>query len=89
MESGLRAKRVAWVAVVLVGFAFCYSMGFQAGVSDTTIKADARMRDVSQSLREIMQRTATADGDAPSDSADRVAAVQSVGRDVVADGVGG
>ena len=86
VESGVRAKRVAWLVVVVLGFAFCYSMGFQAGVSEGTIRADARMRDVSASLREVMDRAGSQGG---STSAGRVAAVQAVGPDVVADGVGG
>ena len=65
MEAGTRAMRVAWLAIVVLACGICYSLGFQSGVADATLKADDRIGMMSETLQGIIQaneiRTAAAE----------------------------
>ena len=44
MEAGVMPKGVAWAVVGLLGCGFCYSIGWQSGSTDATLRATDRFR---------------------------------------------
>jgi hypothetical protein len=53
VEAGIGAKRVAWTVIVALACGFCYSIGFQSGWSDATVRADRRLDQVTATLQEV------------------------------------
>ena len=77
MESGIGAKRVAWAVIVALGCGFCYSIGFQSGWSEATVRSDQRMEKVTESLQELVHRS-------PADEQDAGTAAQVAGQTATA-----
>ena len=55
MEVGSGPKRLAWVAIACLACAFCYSIGFQFGWSEATIRADDRLMNMTHSFEGVIQ----------------------------------
>ena len=54
MEAGIGAKRVAWALIAALACGFCYSIGFQSGWSDATVRADQRLDQVTATLQDVV-----------------------------------
>ena len=54
VDTGNGAKRAAWLVCVVLTCGLCYSIGFQAGWSDATVRSDRRMDQMTATLQEMV-----------------------------------
>jgi hypothetical protein len=53
MEAGVRPKGVAWAVVGLLGCGFSYSIGFQLGSTDATLRATDRFQMMADTYEQL------------------------------------
>ena len=53
MEAGVVPKGVAWVVVGLLGCGFCYSIGWQMGSTDATLRASDRFQMMADTYEQL------------------------------------
>jgi hypothetical protein len=63
VEAGNRSRMMAWLTVIALACGFCYSIGFQSGWTEATVKADDRIHTLTQSLANL-------DGNRPDELSD-------------------
>ena len=56
VEAGSAAKRLVSIVIAVLACAFCYSIGFQSGWSEATVKADGRLLDMSGAMEDMAVR---------------------------------
>ena len=56
MEAGSTTKRLTWGVIAVLACAFCYSIGFQSGWSEATVKADVRLLHMSGAMEDMTVR---------------------------------
>ena len=54
MEACSGAKRLGWVVIACLACAFSYSIGFQFGWSEATVRADDRLINMTESLEGVI-----------------------------------
>jgi hypothetical protein len=63
VDAGIAAKRVVWAVIVVLACALCYSIGFQSGWSDATVRSDQRLDQFNSTVQDVTNR-AVAEEDA-------------------------
>ena len=53
MEAGVRPKGVAWAVVGLLGCGFSYSIGFQLGSTDATLRTTDRFKMMADTYEQL------------------------------------
>ena len=61
MEAGIGAKRLAWAVIAVLACGFCYSIGFQSGSADATIRFDQRIHEVTATLQTVIRKHSALD----------------------------
>ena len=69
-EASPGARRVAWLAILVVGWLFSYSIGWQKGWLVGNRGTDARFDQINQTLNEIRLGSADAGVATPGDGVD-------------------
>ena len=62
MEVGVLPKGVAWVVVGLLACGFCYSIGWQLGSTDATLRATDRFQMMADTYEQLQAMPTDADG---------------------------
>ena len=58
MDTGCTAKRLIWGVIAVLACALCYSIGFQSGWSDATVRSDQRLDQFNSTFQEVNNQTA-------------------------------
>ena len=66
MDTGCAAKRLVWGVIAVLACALCYSIGFQSGWSDATVRSDRRLEQFNSRFQEVYNPAPEADAAARS-----------------------
>ena len=61
MDAGCTAKRLVWGVIAVLACALCYSIGFQSGWSDATVRSDRRLDQFNSTFHELNTQTPPAE----------------------------
>ena len=76
MDGLVGPRRAAWAVIAVLACGFCYSLGFQSGWSDATVRSDERLGQVTRTLHELGATVPLAEeGGAPRPEGESAAAI--------------